>query len=45
MMSRTPTWPEGIEFSRRFPNLTILDPPTFLEEIRKTFFALSDYLR
>jgi putative PIN family toxin of toxin-antitoxin system len=27
--------PEGGEFCRRFPNLKIVDPPTFLERIRK----------
>ena len=27
--------PEGAEFCRRFPNLKIVDPPGFLEEIRK----------
>src|SRR5258706_4544389 len=26
--------PEGIEFCKRFPNLKISDPPTFLREIR-----------
>jgi putative PIN family toxin of toxin-antitoxin system len=26
--------PEGIEFCRRFPNLKITDPPTFLHDIR-----------
>ena len=26
---------EGIEFCRRFPNLKIVDPPTFLREIRE----------
>ena len=27
--------PEGIEFCRRFPSLKIVDPPTFLGEIRQ----------
>jgi putative PIN family toxin of toxin-antitoxin system len=27
--------PEGIDFCRRFPNLEIVDPPTFLAEIRR----------
>jgi predicted nucleic acid-binding protein len=27
--------PEGIEFCRRFPTLQIVDPPTFLAEIRQ----------
>ena len=27
--------PEGAEFRGRFPNLTIMDPPTFLAEIRR----------
>lgn len=27
--------PEGIDFCRKFPNLEIVDPPTFLDEIRK----------
>jgi len=27
--------PEGAEFCRRFPNLKIVDPPAFLEEIRQ----------
>ena len=26
--------PEGVEFCRRFPNVRIVDPPTFLAEIR-----------
>jgi putative PIN family toxin of toxin-antitoxin system len=26
---------EGVEFCRRFPSLKIVDPPTFLEEIRQ----------
>lgn len=28
--------PEGVEFCLRFPNLKIVDPPTFLREIRQT---------
>jgi len=27
--------PEGVEFCRRFPHLKIVDPPTFLDEIRQ----------
>jgi putative PIN family toxin of toxin-antitoxin system len=27
--------PEGVEFCRRFPNVKIVDPPTFLAEIRR----------
>lgn len=27
--------PEGVEFCRRFPNVKIVDPPTFLVEIRR----------
>jgi putative PIN family toxin of toxin-antitoxin system len=27
--------PEGAEFCRRFPNVKIVDPPTFLAEIRR----------
>jgi len=28
--------PEGVEFCRRFPGLSIVDPPTFLNEIRRS---------
>jgi predicted nucleic acid-binding protein len=32
--------PEGIEFCQRFPSLRIVDPPTFLDEIRNASHSL-----